>query len=211
MTGKEKFLKVQQEIKVPKGQYNSFGKYSYRSAEDILEEAKKALGNYRMYIRVEDNILLIGDRYYIEAVATVYDAESDWELSAKAYAREPVSKKGMDESQITGTASSYARKYAMNGLFGLDDNKDPDTDEHAKITGGDPPKKTTKKEQSASKEILATQKQISKIIDLLSALDSDVATKKEQEVLKHYRKASLDDLTIEEADQIIRIGEDRWI
>ena len=124
-----RFGLAQAELKAPKNQYNSFGKYSYRSCEDILEAAKPVCAKYGLLLTVSDEIVHEGDRYYIKATATVYDAQSgsDEVMSATAYAREPLDKKGMDDSQITGTASSYARKYALNGLFCIDDTKDADT------------------------------------------------------------------------------------
>lgn len=129
MTFGHRMINAQNEIKAPKGQFNSFGKYSYRSAEDILEAVKPVLLKYGLYLTVSDEIVPIGDRVYIKAVATIHDTESDKTESVQAFAREPILKKGMDDSQITGASSSYARKYAMNGLFCLDDNKDADTDE----------------------------------------------------------------------------------
>lgn len=123
-------IQAQNEIKAPKGQYNSFGKYKYRSAEDILESAKPVLLKYGLYLTLSDEIFTAGDRIYVKAVATLHDTESEQQITVHAFAREPMQKKGMDESQITGTASSYARKYAMNGLFCLDDTKDADTDEY---------------------------------------------------------------------------------
>ena len=125
---------AQTELKAPKNQYNSFGKYSYRSCEDILEAAKPVCAKYGLLLTVSDEAVQIGERYYIKATAALYDAQggSDEVMSATAYAREPESKKGMDDSQITGTASSYARKYALNGLFNIDDTKDADTDEYRK-------------------------------------------------------------------------------
>ena len=124
-----RFGLAQAELKAPKNQYNSFGKYSYRSCEDILEAAKPVCAKYGLLLTVSDEAVQIGDRYYIKATAALYDAQggSDEVMSATAYAREALDKKGMDDSQITGTASSYARKYALNGLFCIDDTKDPDT------------------------------------------------------------------------------------
>lgn len=119
---------IQSELVAPKGQYNSFGKYNYRSAEDILEALKPILKKHNAAITLSDEIVYIEGRYYVEASATLY-AEGE-AIGAKASAREEETKKGMDGSQITGTASSYARKYALNGLFAIDDNKDPDTDEY---------------------------------------------------------------------------------
>lgn len=120
---------MQKTLKAPKNQYNSFGKYKYRSCEDILEGIKSILPE-GYSITISDEIVNIGDRYYVKATASL---TSDTEIILNhAYAREEESKKGMDESQVTGAASSYARKYALNGLFAIDDTKDADSDEHAK-------------------------------------------------------------------------------
>ena len=121
-------MKIQQELKAPKNQFNSFGKYKYRSCEDILEAVKPLLSKYTAQLTLSDEIVQIGDRVYVKATASITDGLVITEVTA--YAREPIEKKGMDESQITGTASSYARKYALNGLFLIDDTKDADTDEY---------------------------------------------------------------------------------
>ncbi len=121
----EKLSNIQKELKAPKSQYNSFGKYNYRSCEDIVEAVKPLLAKQGMSLIITDEVVLVGDRFYIKATAKVCDDLE--EVSATAYAREPLEKKGMDESQITGTASSYARKYALNGLFAIDDTKDADS------------------------------------------------------------------------------------
>lgn len=130
----EKLVCIAAQLKAPKGQYNSFGKYSYRSCEDILEAVKPILVEYVCSLSLSDSVEVVGERYYIKATATLTDAESGESCSVSAYAREPEQKKGMDEPQITGTASSYARKYALNGLFCIDDNKDPDSDEYQRTT-----------------------------------------------------------------------------
>jgi len=120
---------IQNEIKAPKGQFNNFGKYKYRSCEDIVEAAKPVLLKYGFALTLSDAIEQIGDRYYIRSVATITDGNEKY--TATAYAREEADKKGMDGSQITGAASSYARKYALNGLFAIDDTKDADsTNQH---------------------------------------------------------------------------------
>lgn len=121
---------VQTALKAPKGQYNSFGKYKYRSCEDILEAVKPLLSEHGLLLKLTDEIVMVGDRYYVRATARLTDGDNS--MDATAYAREDFDKKGMDGSQITGTASSYARKYALNGLFLIDDTKDADTDEHKK-------------------------------------------------------------------------------
>ncbi len=126
----EKIREVQTQIKAPKSLYNSFGKYKYRNAEGILEAVKPYLSEYNLCLTLSDEIVQVGERYYVKATATIYDGMSSVSMSVSAYAREAVAKKGMDDSQITGTASSYARKYALNGLFLLDDTKDADTDEN---------------------------------------------------------------------------------
>lgn len=124
---------AQTELKAPKNQYNSFGKYSYRSCEDILEAAKPVCAKHGLMLVLTDEVKQIGERYYVEATARLYDTEGEKHdfVQSTASAREADTKKGMDDSQITGTASSYARKYALNGLFNIDDTKDADTDEYA--------------------------------------------------------------------------------
>lgn len=116
---------IQSELKAPKGQLNKFGGYKYRSCEDILEALKPLLAKHNAVVLLSDDIVLVGSRFYVKATATFKTAEES--ISVTAFAREAETKKGMDESQITGSASSYARKYALNGLFGIDDTKDADT------------------------------------------------------------------------------------
>lgn len=138
MTIYEKLSEIQSKLKAPKSQFNSFGKYSYRSSEDILEAVKPLLKEQGLCLTISDEIIGVSGRIYVKATATVSDMESV--ISTTAYAREEESKKGMDASQITGAASSYARKYALNGLFCIDDTKDSDgTNKHEKeetITNG---------------------------------------------------------------------------
>lgn len=126
----EKIVAIQSELKAPKGQYNSFGKYNYRSCEDILEGVKPLLTKHGLVLTIQDSIDLIGDRFYVKATATITDGKE--QLSTSAYARESLDKKGMDASQVTGATSSYARKYALNGLLCIDDTKDADTMNNAK-------------------------------------------------------------------------------
>lgn len=122
--------RIQKELKAPKGQFNEFGKYKYRSCEDILEAVKPLLGE--CCLTISDDIVLIGDRYYIKATVRLALSNEDF-IENSAFAREAFDKKGMDESQITGASSSYARKYALNGLFAIDDTKDADaTNTHGK-------------------------------------------------------------------------------
>lgn len=126
---KEKLLQIQQNLKAPKNQHNSFGNYNYRSCEDIFEAVKPLLKEQNLILTLNDELVQVGERYYIKATATLYDIETDDEtcITNTAYAREEETKKGMDGSQITGASSSYARKYALNGLFLIDDVKDSDT------------------------------------------------------------------------------------
>ena len=129
-------MAVQAELKAPKGQRNNFGKYNYRSCEDIVEAVKPLLKENGLFLTMSDDIVLIGDRYYIKATVSVTDIVTGESVQTSALAREAAQKKGMDESQVTGTASSYARKYALNGLFAIDDTKDADTDQYKQQTGG---------------------------------------------------------------------------
>lgn len=126
MNLREKLGTVQKILKAPKNQYNSFGKYAYRSCEDILEAAKPLCVEHGMTLNITDHVEEVGGRIYVKAIATVLDTESTDCINAIGWAREPEEKKGMDSSQITGAASSYARKYALNGLFCIDDTKDAD-------------------------------------------------------------------------------------
>ena len=142
----EKLYVVQQQIKAPKGQYNGFGGYKYRNCEDILEAVKPVLDKVKAIIVLSDELVQIGDRYYVKANASFIDIEATESniLSNTAYAREEDTKKGMDGSQITGASSSYARKYALNGLLAIDDTKDSDT--------------TNKGQQDLNKQLLAEAK-----------------------------------------------------
>ena len=118
---------IQTELKSPKKNFNNFGKYSYRSAEDILTDVKPLLAKHNCQLTISDDIMAVGDRIYVKAIATITDTEGNTE-TVTAFAREPLDKKGMDSAQVTGCASSYARKYALNGLFLIDDTKDADSD-----------------------------------------------------------------------------------
>lgn len=140
----EKLAAIQRELKAPKGQFNSFGKYKYRSCEDILEALKPVLSKNGCVVVLSDSVEQVGDRFYICATATITDAESGKSVSNVALAREDKERAGMSESQITGTASSYARKYALNGLFLIDDTKDADTDAYHEQTTGEKHKEEPK-------------------------------------------------------------------
>ena len=130
----EKLSKIQEQLKAPKNRVNTFANFNYRSCEDILEEVKPICRNNGAVLVVTDDIVNLGDRYYIKGIATLIDLENPEDrIQGQAFAREALDKTKMDDSQITGTASSYARKYALNGLFNIDDTKDADTDEFVKF------------------------------------------------------------------------------
>jgi hypothetical protein len=127
----EELVKIQADLKAPKGQRNDFGKYNYRSCEDILTAVKPLLSDNGCYLVINDDIVMLGNRFYVKATVTIFKGSES--VTTVAFAREPDTKKGMDEAQITGATSSYARKYALNGLFAIDDTKDADaTNTHGK-------------------------------------------------------------------------------
>ena len=148
----EKLSAIQTKIKAPKNLWNKYSEFYYRNAEGILEAVKPYLAEYNLILVLKDEIVLIGERYYVKATATLTDAETDASYEVSAYAREVNEKKGMDGSQITGATSSYARKYALNGLFLLDDTKDADTDEFHK--------QTEQKKDTPEKELKAELKDL---------------------------------------------------
>lgn len=164
-----RLAEIQRTLNAPKGQYNSFGKYNYRSCEDILEGVKPLLNG--LFLSISDEIVLIGDRYYVKATATITDGETTH--SASAMAREAVDKKGMDDAQITGATSSYARKYCLNGLFGIDDSKDADTDEHKN-------QQNSARQQSSSQKALVKPAQTKRTPDQLLAAFTEYAMKSSQ-------------------------------
>jgi hypothetical protein len=176
----KRLANVQGVLKAPKNQFNSFGKYNYRSCEDILEAVKPLCIEQGLLLSLSDTPINVGNSNYIEATARVIDIESGEKHEVTASARESVTKKGMDDSQITGTASSYARKYALNGLFCIDDTKDSDTDEHVKQTESKPERKVTTKQ----------------LIDLAASKGFD------EEYLK--KKASVSDVKYIKADVKIK-------
>lgn len=185
----EKLMNIQKELKAPKCQYNSFGKYKYRSCEDILESVKPLLEKYKVTIILTDKLEQIGERYYIRAMAILFDTESNNSIENTAYAREEETKKGMDGSQITGTSSSYARKYALNGLLLIDDTKDADTDEFTKENN-----KEKAKEEPKEKKITAGQL---KVLSKLYTGDNLV------KLLELNKIDKLEDMSMEKANEII--------
>ena len=166
----ETLSNIQVELKAPKNLYNKFGRYYYRNAESILEAAKPLCAKYGCTLTVSDEIQLIGNRYYVKATATVQDKDGST-ASVTAFAREDETKKGMDGAQITGTASSYARKYALNGLFCIDDTKEPDTNEYHNQTTEDP------QEVTASPEVTAAEPQpVTAAPEVTAQVVKDMAT-----------------------------------
>ena len=186
----QKLLNVRRDLKAPKGQYNSFGKYKYRSAEDILEAVKPINVRNGILLTITDEPILIGEWHYIKASATVTDGVDN--LTVTAYARESETKKGQDLSQITGTASSYARKYALNGLYLIDDTKDADTDEY-RNQGNKAPKSATQAEiGNLKKEIIAFSK-------LMTEQGKDVKPEQVEQTLNITDYAKLNSEDVKEA------------
>ena len=198
----EKLLQVQNELKAPKGQFNAFGKYKYRNCEDILEAVKPLLLKVAATLTLSDEVVLIGDRTYIRAIATFFDVEKSEGINVSAYAREDLDKKGMDLAQITGSVSSYARKYALNGLFCIDDTKDSDaTNTHDKATTttqtaiDNHNAQITPPVTPAIEETPSVKAQT--LIDLGKKHGLTFGQIKAT-ILKNYKKKSIDDLTVAE-------------
>lgn len=207
----KELITIQHELKSPKSQHNKFGDFNYRSAEDILEAVKPLLASNGCILTLSDEIVQIGERYYVKATARITkDSES---METVAYAREEESKKGMDRAQVTGTASSYARKYALNGLFCIDDTKDADTDEYTARTtktSGTGVKKTEKKsaEELAklvnNKEANITPGAVSYLSGLAEETKSDIT-----ELFKFYDIERFEDMTVKQYEHCCNILEKR--
>jgi hypothetical protein len=173
---RESLFNIQQELKAPKSQHNDFGNFSYRSCEDILEAVKPLLKANNCVLTISDELVNVGERYYIKATATLKSVEDGDNISNSAYAREPAEKKGADLSQITGACSSYARKYALNGLFCIDDVKDSDTTNNGK------------------KDAKATKTQIKRLKELYTDIPA---------MLDYYKLEKLEDMSREMAEGLI--------
>lgn len=184
----EKLSEIQTRMNVPKDKYNKFGEYNYRSAESILEEFKKYSREYNVLLTIHDEITEIAGRVYVKAVAIFKDCETGDEISVPGYAREPETKPKMDESQVTGSASSYARKYAMNALFLLDDVKDPDTNEYAQQTGAD--KKNSGKKEQTTADTKVNQNHINSLRKMFEKQGID-----ESKLLAGYKIKKIEELT----------------
>lgn len=194
----EKLAAVQQELKAPKDKKNTFGGYNYRSAEGILEAVKPILEANGALIAISDEITETGGRIYVKATATFLDRKDGAAIQVTAYAREPEQKKGMDEAQITGTASSYARKYALNGLLLIDDTKDPDTDEYHRQT-----QETPKKEKAVAVPKAETpEDEGAKISTRKAALIGELAEQAKVD-LKTVLLKPVTELTNKQADALI--------
>lgn len=183
----EKLLNIQSELKAPKNQTNNFGRYNYRSCEDILEAVKPILKKEKCVVIVNDEIEQVDNRFYVKATVSLVDVESGEIIDSSAYAREEENKKGMDSSQVTGASSSYARKYALSGLFAIDDTKDSDV-----TNSGE------ENESSASQQSLIKQ-QIGEILKV-----KGIGFDKLTEVIKtKFKKQKFDDLTAREQQRLL--------
>lgn len=168
----KELIDIQKRLKAPKSQYNSFGKYYYRSCEDILEAVKPLLSEYGCQMTLSDEMVCVGNRNYIKATATIRKGEES--VSTTAWAREDETKKGMDGSQITGTASSYARKYCLNGLFLIDDTKDADTDAYVKQTNRKEAPKEDLTAVAPDLNAVAPEREIAKLQGLCAKYGVDI-------------------------------------
>lgn len=146
----KKLHDIQQSLEVPKDNWNDFSKFNYRSAEDILKTVKPLLKKHELVLLLTDQVINAGDRYYVVATASLLDDCSDCSITTQGYAREALDKKGMDDAQITGSASSYARKYALNGLFAIDDGKDPDSTDNRQTSTPKPVSQQTEAQNRQS-------------------------------------------------------------
>ncbi|HBF4427945.1 TPA: ERF family protein [Clostridioides difficile] len=181
-----KLVNIQSTLKAPKSQFNSFGKYNYRSCEDILEGLKPILKEEKALVILDDNIVQIGNRFYVEATATLIDAETGEKVSTKALAREDETKKGMDLAQVTGSVSSYARKYALNGLFCIDDTKDSDA---------------TNKHGNEQKKKEVNESELNILYSLGESIEKD-KNRVDSEVYKKFGKLAVD-LTKQEYEKVL--------
>lgn len=191
----EKLGIIQSKLKAPKGQYNSFGKYKYRSCEDILEAVKPLLAETKTVLSVTDQMEVVGDRIYVRAEAHLNDCEDSGEIITVAYAREEESKKGMDSSQVTGAASSYARKYALNGLFCIDDNKDSDsTNTGDKATG-------KKAELVKETEMISSEN----IMSIKNIIDKYPESKLMEQIKTRFKVDDIKSLTKEKGQKCLKM------
>ena len=195
----EKLGIIQTKLKAPKNQFNKFGNYYYRNAEDIQEAVKPLLAETKAVLTISDDISVIGDRFYVKATAKLIDAESSDSVEVTAFAREPVERKGMDDAQVTGATSSYARKYALCGLFLLDDTKDPDSMDNSQKPTTTPKRAATQQTKDEKKSLLLSPAQMQMIEAEMKRTGVSV-----QQILKRTGANELKWLTPEEADNVIK-------
>ena len=186
----KKLVEIQSAIKAPKSQYNKFGKYYYRNIEDIQEAVKPYLKDTKTTLVISDEIECIGDRYYIKATATLIDTEEGDSVSVSAFARESLDRKGMDDAQVTGTSSSYARKYALSGLLLLDDTKDSDSVENDS-------QEVIKRDQNSKKQV--TREDLLKSVNL----ELDRTGVARNAMLANYAVKRIEDMTDEQLSSAI--------
>ena len=198
----EKLIKIQSELKAPKNQNNTFGKYKYRSCEDILEAVKPLLSREGLLLTLTDTIEQIGNRFYVKAKVTLTDGTQTVENTA--YAREEETKKGMDGPQVTGTSSSYARKYALNGLFCIDDTKDADTDEYKTETS-----ERSKAQESAKRQ---EEQKYKTLTDLSHKAKGDGITGEDIKniIVFKYKKHSSKELTFAQCADLLKNYSKYW-
>lgn len=198
MTIYEKLRNIQSELKAPKNQHNKFGNYDYRNCEDILEALKPLMKAYDCVLTLSDEVINIGERFYIKATARLFDGEG--EITNSAFAREALTKKGMDDSQVTGASSSYARKYALNGLFCIDDTKDADTDEYKNQQNKQPDNSKNKAQQNKAASVnLITAEQGQDIQKHLNKTNMSIG-----ELLTAYKITSLAQLPESKYPKLIK-------
>lgn len=198
---RQKLLAIQSRLKAPKSQYNSFSNYNYRNCEDILEALKPLLIEQNCVVTLSDNIVTMGERYYVKATAVLCDVEKGDCIEVTAFAREEETKKGMDGSQITGTSSSYARKYALNGLFCIDDTKDSDTTNKGENSNADKRKTQTADTKTTAKTGgKITAEQLANLQDVLAQNGKDVAL-----ICKANKVTALANFTIQQYESCLKM------
>lgn len=190
MTIHEKMMKIQTTLKAPKDKWNDYGKYNYRNAEGILEAVKPLLAENKLSMYITDDVQAVGERVYVKATVKVLDTETGESVETTALAREALNKKGMDDSQITGTASSYARKYALNGIFLLDDTKDADTDENKKEREARAEKQADDKKTNDVKNMKISKIKQDSLLALCDEKAFDI-----NKIVKSFRHTKLSEIT----------------
>lgn len=198
MTIHEKMMKIQTTLKAPKNLFNSFGNYKYRNAEGILEAVKPLLAENKLSMYISDDVQAVNDRVYVKATVSIFDIETGESVMATASAREALNKKGMDDSQITGTASSYARKYALNGIFLLDDTKDADTDENQKERTARANKQTDDNNAEAIRGMKISKIKQDTLLSLCDEMAFDI-----NKILASYHHKSISEITEGEYQYIV--------